>query len=161
MTTFTVWKFETPDGAKRAMTTLREAESDGLVTVVDHAIVSWPPGRSTPKSRHTRDAAAKRTAWGALWGVVAGALFFIPVAGAVAGAAIGALSKSLEGTGITKKDLETIRGEVTEGTSALFLVTEAGDLDELGDRLRGMNKTLVSTNLTDAERAVLVETFGG
>ena len=91
-----------------------------------------------------------------LWGV-----FAMVLGGAVAGAAVGALSKSLEGTGITKKDLETIRTEVTEGTSALFLVTEAGDLDQLGDRLRGMNKTLVSTNLTDAERAVLVETFGG
>jgi uncharacterized membrane protein len=50
---------------------------------------------------------------------------------------------------------------VVEGTSALFVVTDSGDLDRLGERLRGVDKTLVNTNLTDAERATLLETFGG
>jgi hypothetical protein len=39
-------------------------------------------------------------------------------------------------------------------------VTEEGDLDRLGERLRGMKSTLVATNLTDEERQVLLETFG-
>jgi hypothetical protein len=42
----------------------------------------------------------------------------------------------------------------------LFAVTEEADLDRLGERLSGMGSTLVATNLTDAERAVLLETFG-
>jgi uncharacterized membrane protein len=50
---------------------------------------------------------------------------------------------------------------VTAGTSALFAVTEQGDLDRLGERFRGMRSTLIATNLTDAERGVLLETFGG
>ena len=50
---------------------------------------------------------------------------------------------------------------MTEGTSALFLVTEQGDLDRLGERMRGAHSTLIATNLTDAEKSVLIETFGG
>ena len=48
-----------------------------------------------------------------------------------------------------------------EGTSGLFLVTEQGNLDELGQRFGRMDKKLISTNLTDAERRTLLETFGG
>jgi hypothetical protein len=57
--------------------------------------------------------------------------------------------------------LETIRTQVTEGTSALFVVTEEGDLDRLGERFHGMHSKLIATNLTEAERSVLHETFGG
>jgi uncharacterized membrane protein len=160
MTTFTVWKFEDPEGAARAASVLKDAEADGLVKIVDHAVMSWPPGADKPESHHKHDDPKRGAAWGALWGILTGALFAIPVAGAVAGVAIGALAKSTEGTGITKEDLERIRTEVVEGTSALFLVTEDANLDRLGERFR-FDTTLISTNLTDAERDTLMETFGG
>ncbi len=85
----------------------------------------------------------------------------MPIVGGVAGAAIGAISKATEDSGITKKQLETIRTQITEGTSALFAVTEAGDLDRLGERFHGLNNKLIATNLTEEERSVLYETFGG
>jgi uncharacterized membrane protein len=88
-------------------------------------------------------------------------LFAIPVAGLVLGAGVGALAKATAGTGITKQDLERIRTEVGPGTSALFLVTEEADLDRLGERFHGRDSTLISTNLTEAERSTLLETFGG
>ena len=55
-----------------------------------------------------------------------GALFFVPVIGGVVGASIGALSKLTAGAGISKEQLETIRTQLTPGTSALFVVTEDG-----------------------------------
>ena len=161
MTTFTVWKFDDPGGAGRAASVLESAENDGLVKIVDHAVVTWPVGESRPKTHHVHDDPKRAAGWGALWGILAGALFAVPLVGGVAGAALGALSKATEGTGITKDDLARIRTEVVEGTSALFVVTDSGDLDRLGDRLRGVDKTLVNTNLTDAERATLLETFDG
>jgi uncharacterized membrane protein len=161
MTTFTVWKFDDPDGAGRAETILEGAERDGIVKIVDHAIVTWPQGASRPKTDVGHDDRRRGTGWGALWGLVIGALFFVPVLGGVVGAAIGAIAKATEGTGITKEQLETIRREVTEGTSALFVVTDSGNLDRLGDRFHGMHWKLVDANLTDAERKHLLETFGG
>ena len=160
MTTFTVWKFDDPDGADQASTILANAEKDGLVKIHDHAIVRWPVGESKPTTKHGHEETSRGAGWGALWGVVIGALFFVPVIGGVAGAAIGAISKATEGTGITKEQLETIRTQVTEGTSALFAVTEEGDLDRLGERFRGVHSKLLETNLTESERDTLLETFG-
>ena len=161
MTTFTVWKFDDPKGAKHAAGVLKDAERDGLVRIVDQALMSWPADADKPKVKHAHDSTTRGAGWGALWGVLTGALFLVPVVGGVVGVAIGALAKSTEGTGITKEDLTRIRTEVVPGTSALFVVTEQGDLDRLGDRFRGGSGTLISTNLTETERATLLETFGG
>lgn len=161
MSTFTVWKFDTPEGAEHAKTMLEGAEQDGLVKVVDHAMVSWPVGADKPKIHHGRDDAKRGAGWGAFWGLLLGALFMVPVLGVVAGGAIGALGKASEKLGISRENLESIRDEVTEGTSALFVVTEEGNLDRLGERFRGMNMKLLQTNLTPAEQEDLLETFGG
>ncbi len=161
MAAFTVWKFEDPDGAGEAASRLDAAASDGLVKIVDHAVLSWPVGESRPTLKHGHDEARHGTGWGALWGLLAGTLFMVPLAGAAAGAAIGAISKATQGTGITKDELEKIRAQVTEGTSALFAVTEEGNLDRLGERFRDTHWKLVDANLTEAERRLLVETFGG
>ena len=160
MTTFTVWKFDDADGAERAAGMLRDAQAKGLVKIDDRMIVSWPAGASQPTIKHGHEETWRGTAWGSVWGIVIGTLFFVPVVGGLAGAAIGALAKATERAGISKEQLESIRSEITEGTSALFLVTEQGKLDPLGDRVR-MHSTLLDSNLTKDEERVLLETFGG
>jgi uncharacterized membrane protein len=160
MTVFTVWKFDNPDGAKQAYEVLRDAEQDQLVTLVDHAIVSWPAGSDVPDTDLSHEGKRRARVWGGFLGVLIGMLFFMPV-NRGSGAVIGATAKATEGTGITKKDIERIRDEVTPGTSALFVVTDDENFDRLGERFHGMSWQLVTTNLTDVEREVLVETFGG
>jgi uncharacterized membrane protein len=161
MTAFTVWKFDSPEGAEHAVSVLKGCERDGLVKIFDHAVVSWPEGASQPTTKQAHEETWRGTGWGAFWGVLLGALFFVPVIGGVAGAAIGAISKMTQDAGITKDQLHKIRTGVTPGTSALFVVTEQGNLDRVGERFHGMHEKLVATNLTDAERQVLLETFGG
>ena len=161
MTAFTVWKFDSPDGAEHAATVLKGCEKDGLVKIVDHAVVSWPEGASHPTTKQAHEETWRGTGWGALWGVLLGALFFVPVIGGVAGAAIGAIAKTTEKSCITKEQLHKIRTEVTPGSSALFVVTEQGNLDRVGERFHGMHSKLIDTNLTEAERDELYETFGG
>jgi len=160
MTTFPVWKFDDPQGAERAVRMLEDAQSNGLVKIDDHAIVSWPAGASQPNTKHGHEETWRGAGWGSVWGLVIGTLFFMPVVGGLAGAAIGALAKATEGAGISREHLESMRSEITEGTSALFLVTEQANLDPLGDRVR-MHSTLLASNLTKEERDVLLETFGG
>jgi len=160
MTTFTVWKFDNPDGAGRAASVLKDAQAEGLVKILDHAVVTWPVGASRPDLKQRHEESWRSTGWGALWGLVIGALFLVPLVGGVIGAAIGAIAKATQGTGIGKDELERIRTELTEGTSALFLVTDEGNLDRLGERFHGWHSKLVTTNLTEAERETLLETFG-
>jgi len=155
-----VWKFEDPEAAGRAARVLKDAEADGLVKVVDHAVVSWPEGAKKPETHGENDSTAKSTGWGAFWGLLLGALFFLPVIGAVAGAAIGGITKALSEVGISPGDIDEMKKQIVPGTSALFVVTEQIDPDRLGERLHGVKATLVSTNLTDGERAILLETFG-
>ena len=52
MTAFTVWKYNDPEGATRAETTVESAASDGLVDLVDHLVVTWPPDKDEPDVRH-------------------------------------------------------------------------------------------------------------
>jgi uncharacterized membrane protein len=160
MTTFTVWKFDNPYGADHAAEVVKRAAADDIVTVHSHAVVRWPVGASRPSTDEAHDN-ARGAGWGALWGLLVGALFFVPVVGGLAGAGIGAITTATRDLGITKEQLEKIRTGLTEGTSALFLVTEGGDLDRLGERFHGVHFTLVDTNLTDEERTVLFDTFGG
>src|SRR5262245_61619907 len=65
MTTFTVWKFDTPEGAGHAESMLKDAEADGLVKVVDHAVVSWPQGEGKPVTSHADTDTKRGAAWGA------------------------------------------------------------------------------------------------
>jgi uncharacterized membrane protein len=161
MATFTAWKFDDPDGAGRAADILKQAESEGIIKILDHAVVSWPVGARAPRMKQSRDSKWHDTGWGAFWGLLLGTLFFVPVVGAAAGAGMGAWHHATAGVGIEKDQLETIRKEVTEGTSALLAFTDEGDLDRVGERFHGMHWTLVESNLTDAERRILLETFGG
>lgn len=161
MTTLTVWKFTDPAGAQRATKGLKQAASEGLVRIVDHAVMVWPDGEDQPRIDHAHDDPKRGAAWGALWGFLGGAVLAVPVVGVAVGVGVGLASKATQGTGITKDDLERIRSEVTPGTSALFLVTEGADLDRLGERFHSPDKTLIHTNLTEAERETLLETFGG
>jgi uncharacterized membrane protein len=160
MTAFTVWKFDTPDGADRAATQIKRAADDGLIKVLDHAVVSWPVGKRKPETKTGHESSWRGGGWGGFWGLLLGSLFLMPLLGAAAGAAIGVAAKMSGGIGISKEQLETIRDQITEGTSALFLVTEEGDLDRVGERFHGMHMKLVDTNLTKEERDLLLETVG-
>ncbi|MEV4346390.1 DUF1269 domain-containing protein [Actinoplanes sp. NPDC049596] len=159
MTTFTVWKFDDPKRAESVFGVIKDAAGDHLIHVVDHAIVSWPEGAEKPEIHHHHDSARRGVGWGAFWGIVVGGLFLVPIVGGVVGAGVGALAKATEGTGISQDELEKIRTEVTEGTSALFLVTDSGNLDRLGERFHGEHSRLIATNLTEGERDILLETF--
>jgi uncharacterized membrane protein len=160
MTTFTAWKFTTADGADKASDALKGAADDGLVTIVDRAIVSWPEGATKPEMHHSHEDTWRGTGWGAFWGMLFGMIFFVPLLGVAAGAAIGALSKVSSAVGLTDAQIEAIRAEVVPGTSMLCVVTQDGDLDRVGERFHGIHFTLVATNLTEAERSLLMETFG-
>ena len=80
--------------------------------------------------------------------------------GGVAGAAIGAISKATQDAGISKEQLETIRTQITEGTSALVRRDGGRRPRPAGRAPLRHGQHAVATNLTDAERAVLLETFG-
>ena len=160
MATLTVWKFDSADGARGALDLLQRLQKQELVQLVDAAVVTWPQGRRKPKTEQLHNLTGSGALGGSFWGLLFGLLFFIPLLGMAMGAAMGALAGSLADVGIDDDFIKKVRAEVTEGTSALFVMTGAVVADRVIEEFRGTGAHLVSTNLSSQQEATLREVFG-
>jgi uncharacterized membrane protein len=159
MANLTAWKFDRPDGASQAVRTLKELQDEGLIVIDSAAVVEWPQGNKKPKTRQVDDMTGPEAVSGAFWGFLFGILFFVPLVGAAVGAGIGALHGSLGHVGIDEEFIESVKSEVTEGTSALFLMSSSGQ-DRISQRFIGMKPKLIATNVGPEQEARLREVFG-
>ena len=161
MATLSVLKFDTPEGAKQMEQTLLAAQKQQLITIQDAAIVTWPQGKKGPKTEQLHNLAGQGATMGAFWGMLFGLLFFIPFFGLAIGLAMGALAGKFADYGIDDKFIKTTQEKVTEGTSALFLLTSGAVMDKLAEVVKGQKFEIISTNLSkeqeDALRAALSE----
>jgi uncharacterized membrane protein len=160
MNTLTVLKFSTPEGAQDMLNKVYEMQNQELITVIDAAMVTWPVGRKTPKTKQAVNLTGAGAMDGAFWGMLFGLLFFIPGFGLAVGAAMGALSGHFADYGIDDNFIKRIRKEVEPGTSALFLMTTNAVVDRVIEELKGREFELVSTNLTKEQEDELRNAFG-
>jgi uncharacterized membrane protein len=72
---------------------------------------------------------------------------------------MGALAGPLGDIGIDDDFIERVRGEVTEGNSALFTLTSEAKLDKVVDELKAYDFEIVSTNLSAEQEQKLREAF--
>jgi uncharacterized membrane protein len=159
MTTLTVLKFEAADGAEKALHVVEDLNKRQLITLHDAAIVSWPEGKKKPKTKQLTSMTGAGALTGAFWGMLFGLIFFIPIFGLVVGAAMGALSGSMVDVGISEDFIRSVRSKVTEGTSALFLMTSDAVQDKVAEAARGMKFELIASNLSKEEEDKLRATF--
>jgi len=161
MATLSVLKFPTADGAQQMERTLLELQKQHLIEVQDAAIVTWPQGRKQPKTQQLHSLAGQGALMGAFWGMLFGLIFFIPFFGLAIGLAMGALSGKFADYGIDDNFIKQTREKVTEGTSALFLLTSGAVMDKLAEVVKGQKFEIISTNLSkeqeDQLRAALSE----
>ena len=160
MTALTVWKFDTATGAKEALGKLESLQKQQLIDIQDAAVVEWPQGKKKPKTRQAMSLTGAGALSGAFWGMLFGLLFFIPFFGMAVGAAMGALAGHFSDYGIDDDFIKSVRSEVKEGTSALFLLTGSATVDKLQDQLKGQVGTLIKSNLSKEQEAKLQEAFG-
>jgi uncharacterized membrane protein len=80
-----------------------------------------------------------------------GLLFFVPVLGLAVGAGMGALVGSFADVRIDDKFFKEVRARVTEGTSALFLLSSDETVDRINEAVQGTQFEIITTNLTQAE----------
>lgn len=161
MATMSVYKFNAPDGAERMLGVLEQAQKQALINVQDAAIVSWPQGAKKPKTRQLHNLAGSGALDGAFWGLLFGLIFFVPLLGLAIGAGLGALTASLVDVGIDDDFIKKSRDQITEGTSALFLLSSDAVVDRIVPEIRaaGLEPELISTNLSEADEAKLREAF--
>ncbi|MCB0191191.1 MAG: DUF1269 domain-containing protein [Anaerolineae bacterium] len=159
MTTLTVLKFTTARGAEYVLETLQRLQKQRLLILHDAALVTWPPGAKKPKTRHLTNLAGQGALDGAFWGLLFGLIFLIPIAGAALGAAAGAIAGYMTQMGVTDDFVKEMRQIVTEGTSALFLLTSEEVPDKIIDALRGTGLEVVNTNLSKEAEEKLRQAF--
>ena len=160
MSTLTVWKFDSPQGAQDALNKLIDLSKQHLIQVNDAAIVSWEAGKKKPKTQNYGSLTGQGALSGAFWGMLFGLLFFVPLFGMAVGAAMGALSGKFADYGINDKFIKEVREQVTEGTSALFLMTSDAVRDRVAEAFRGVYDEQNQSNPSSESVAQLTEDFG-
>lgn len=159
MATLTVLKFETADGADKALDVVKDLNKQNLLNLHDAAIVTWPQGKKKPKIKQLHDLAGAGALSGAFWGMLFGLIFLVPIFGMVVGAAMGALTGSMTDIGISEEFIKSVRSKVTEGTSALFLMTSDAVQDRVFEAMRPLKFELIASNLSKAEEEKLRAAF--
>jgi uncharacterized membrane protein len=159
MAALTVLKFETADGAERALDIVKGLTKQQLITLHDAAIVTWPSGKKKPKTQQLTSMAGVGALQGAFWGMLFGLIFFVPFFGLAIGAAMGGLAGAFADYGIDDNFIKSVRNQVTEGTSALFLMTSDAVQDKVSQAFKGTKFELIASNLTKEQEASLRAAF--
>jgi uncharacterized membrane protein len=162
MATVTVLKFPTAEGAIHALDMIRDLQTHHLIKLHDAAVVSWPAGKKSPQTKQIVDAelAGVGALSGMFWGMLLGLIFATPLFGMAVGAAFGALGGAFRDYGIDDDFINRVRSRVTEGTSALFLMTSEVVLDRVVDAMKGVKFEIIATNLSKEQEQNLREAFG-
>jgi uncharacterized membrane protein len=159
MATLTAFKFSTPEGAGQLLGKVQSWQKMQLIKLQDAAIVTWPVGKKKPKTKQLVDMAGMGAMQGAFWGMLFGLIFFVPFFGLAIGAAMGALGGKMADYGIDDNFIKQTREKVTEGTSALFLLTSDAVQDKVLAELKGIDCELISSNLTKEQEEQLKAAF--
>ncbi|MEM6425488.1 MAG: DUF1269 domain-containing protein [Cyanobacteria bacterium P01_H01_bin.119] len=163
MATLTVWKFDEPELANKAVQKLESLQKQQIIQVYDAATVSWPQGRSKPKTTQAVNLVGAGAFSGGFWGLLLGLIFFTPLLGLAVGAAAGAISGYFRDYGINDDFIKDIREKITEGNSALFLLTgQVTAVDKVKAAFEGEieHAELLQSNLSGEQEAKLREDFG-
>jgi uncharacterized membrane protein len=99
--------------------------------------------------------------WGMFWGLLFGLLFFIPVFGMAVGAGLGALMGKVTKTSIDQQFQDQVRGMITPGTSALFLMVEKVTPDKAVEAMSKFGGTVLKTSLSKEDEQQLQEALHG
>jgi uncharacterized membrane protein len=159
MATLTVLKFPTPDGAKQMLDKVTSLQKRELIKIQDACIVTWPQGAKAPKWKQLVDMAGLGAMQGAFWGMLFGLIFFVPFFGLAVGAAFGALGGKMADYGISDEFIKKTSEKVTEGTSALFLMTADAVKDKVLEELKGGDFELIASDLTKEQEDALKAAF--
>ena len=146
MTNLVVITYDNLDNAHEARKALGNLEKQGLLKVIDAAVIH----RGVDNRLHVNNELESSTKTGALVGGLLGSLLFFmfPLAGILVGVIGGALvGKSIE-PGIDQKFVREVSAGLKPGTSALFFMFEAEDLDATMAALRQFKGKIYQTTLS-------------
>jgi uncharacterized membrane protein len=121
MSTLTAWKFGGTEGADAAVLRLKQLDHQELIDVLDVAVVRWPEYSAEPLAQeHVTDEGTKMSA----------------------------LVNKVRKAGIDSAMVESVKGDITPGTSALVLLSSDATIDTVAKAFEGQGMELIRSDLS-------------
>ena len=98
---------------------------------------------------------------GSFWGLLIGAIFLMPLAGAALGAASGALGGALTDYGINDDFMKELSTSLQPGNAALFVLVKRVTGDKVLEALKGTGGTVLKTSLDHTREQALRDALAG
>jgi uncharacterized membrane protein len=153
MSNLVVIEFDKEEAAFDMRAELARLQKEYLIEM-DDVVVVTKNEKGKVKLHQAVNLTAAGAVGGSFWGMLIGMIFLNPLLGAAVGAGAGALSGKLRDVGISDEFMKELGANLTEGTSALFILVRKATGDKVLDRLKqkGLKGKVLQTSLTvDAE----------
>jgi len=148
--------FDEEAKAGEMLTVLRELDESGDIALTDAVAISCDADGKVHVV-DTADRTGKSAGKGAIWGVVVGALFAVPVVGLVAGAGLGAFAARETDTGITKEFKKRVAEHLQPGTSAVLILGIATNREKALAAIAPLGGKVFQTDLPNDAMQELTE----
>ena len=133
MSALTAWRFAGTEGADDAVLRLKQLDAQELIDLEDVAVIRWPQYAGQPAAQeHVTDDGGK----------------------------VSALAKKLRKSVIDSSMVESVKGDMTPGTSALVLLTSGAVIDTIAQAFQGQPMELIRSDLSVQQQDQVRAAFG-
>jgi uncharacterized membrane protein len=121
----TAWRFAGTEGADSAVARIKQLDSQDMINAMDVAVLRWPEYAPEPLTQEH---------------VTRG------------GGKVAQLKRKLQHEVIDSSMIDTVKGDLRPGTSAMVLLSSDADIDAVVDAFRGQPLELLRTDLSVPEQ---------
>jgi uncharacterized membrane protein len=133
MSTLTAWRFSGTEGADDAILRLKQLDAQELIDLQDVAVIRWPQYAGQPTAQeHVTDEGGRASSF----------------------------AKKLRKAVIDSSMVESVKGDMTPGTSALVLLTSDAVIDTIAKAFDGQHMELVRSDLSVQQQDQVRAAFG-
>lgn len=129
-------------------------QKEYLLTLEDAVIAVKKPNGKV-KLLQMYDTTLTGAVSGAIWGALIGLIFMMPIFGLVIGAGTGAAAGALADVGINDNFMKELAGNLTPGSSALFVLVDSAITDKVRAQLEGTGGKIMQTSLSTIDQEKL------
>lgn len=132
--TTTAWRFTGTEGADEAVGTLKQLDAQELIDLQDVTVLRWPQYALAPQMQeHVTDEGSKMSSF---------------------------VQKKLKHEMIDGSMIESVKGDMMPGTSALVVLSSDAAIDKVANALRGMQIRLIRSDLSVQQQDQIRAAFG-
>ena len=133
MSSLTAWRFSGTEGADDAVLRLKRLDEQDLIDVQDAAVIRWPHYASAPVAHeHVTHQ----------------------------GGAVSSIAKKLRHSNIDSSTVDSVKGDMTPGTSALVLLSANATVDTVAKAFEGQSMELIRSDLSVQQEDRVRRVFG-